>query len=82
MDPSLSELLLPGLKLMLVGMGIVFLFLSLLVWVIGATARLVKSSDQAQPVAQRVPAGAEADEAERVAVIAAALRLSRGLRRH
>ena len=41
MEPSLSELLLPGLKLMLIGMGIVYLFLALLVWIIGVTARLV-----------------------------------------
>jgi sodium pump decarboxylase gamma subunit len=44
MEPSFTELVLPGLKLMVVGMGIRFLFLSLLVWIINVTSRLVKSA--------------------------------------
>lgn len=73
MEPSFSELLLPGLKLMLIGMGIVFLFLALLVWVIGITARLARSvSPQPEP-ARKSGLVLDAEEAELVAVVAAAL---------
>ena len=74
MEPSLSELLAPGLKLMLIGMSIVFLFLALLVWIIEMTARLVQPVNP-PPEPVRRPAGLplEADETERVAVIAAAI---------
>jgi len=41
MESSISHLVLSGLNLMLIGMTIVFLFLALLVWIIGFTARLV-----------------------------------------
>ena len=74
METSLSELLLPGLKLMLVGMGIVFLFLALLVWVIGVTARLVNRVNPKQGGSRRSSLEVEPDEAELVAVIAASLR--------
>ena len=74
MEPSLSELLLPGLKLMFTGMGIVFLFLALLVWIIGITARLLRSVNP-PPEPPRTPGLVlESDEAELVAVIAVALR--------
>jgi len=74
MEPSLSALLLSGLKLMLTGMGIVFLFLALLVWIIGVTAGLLRSVNP-PPESPRTPGFAvEPDEAELVAVIAAALR--------
>lgn len=80
MEPSLSELLLPGLKLMVIGMAIVFLFLALLVWVIGVTARLAKSvSPQPEP-ARKSGLVVEAEEAELVAVVAAALYRQGGLR--
>ena len=72
MDPSLSELLLPGLKLMLIGMGIVFLFLALLVWIIGFIASLVRLYSP-PPEQRKRTAAAETDESELVAVIAAAL---------
>ncbi len=78
MEPSLSELMLPGLKLMVVGMGIVFLFLSLLVWIINVTSRLVKSAYPEAAPPRRAGLTVESDEAEQVAVIAAALRLRQG----
>jgi oxaloacetate decarboxylase gamma subunit len=77
MEPSLADMLLPGLKLMITGMGIVFLFLALLVWIIGITARLVQSVNP-QPVQnRRAGLAVEPDEAELVAVIAAALQRHR-----
>ena len=76
MEPSLWELLLPGLKLMLVGMGIVFLFLALLVWIIGVTAKMVRRMNPQQEVPRRSSLIVEADEAELVAVIAAGLHVS------
>ncbi|MFN5746671.1 MAG: OadG family protein [Methylococcaceae bacterium] len=74
MDPSLSDLLLPGLKLMLIGMGIVFLFLALLVWIIGITSRLVTRYNPQPERPVRAGVVIDADEAELVAVIGAALR--------
>ena len=76
MEPSLSELLLPGLKLMLVGMGIVFLFLALLVWIIGVTAKMVRRMNPQQEAPRRSSLIVEPDEAELVAVIAAGLQVS------
>lgn len=74
MEPSLSELLLPGLKLMLIGMGIVYLFLALLVWIIGVTARLVGTMSPAPTEhTKRSSLEVEKEEAELVAVIAAAV---------
>jgi oxaloacetate decarboxylase (Na+ extruding) subunit gamma len=78
MEPSFTDLVLPGLKLMVVGMGIVFLFLSLLVWIINVTARLVKSAYPEAEPPRRAGLSVESDEAELVAVIAAALRLRQG----
>jgi oxaloacetate decarboxylase gamma subunit len=78
MEPSFTELLIPGLKLMLVGMGIVFLFLSLLVWIIGMTAKLVKNVNPPLEQVRRPGLPIEADEAELVAAIAVALRQPRG----
>jgi oxaloacetate decarboxylase gamma subunit len=74
MEPSLSELLLPGLKLMIIGMGIVYLFLALLVWIIGITARLVGTmSPEPTQITKRSSLEVEKEEAELVAVIAAAV---------
>lgn len=73
MEPSLPELLLPGLKLMLTGMGIVFLFLALLVFIIGITARVLQSVNPQPAPAKRSGLVVEPDEAELVAVIAAVL---------
>ena len=78
MEPSFTELLIPGLKLMLVGMAIVFLFLSLLVWIIGMTARLVKNVNPPLEQVRRPGLPIEADEAELVAAIAVALRHTQG----
>lgn len=78
MEPSFTELLIPGLKLMLVGMGIVFLFLSLLVWIIGMTARLVKNVNPPREQVRRPGLPIESDEAELVAAIAVALRHTQG----
>ena len=78
MEPSFTVLLIPGLKLMLVGMGIVFLFLSLLVWIIGMTARLVKNVNPPLEQIRRPGLPIEADEAELVAAIAVALRHTQG----
>lgn len=77
MEATLPEMLLAGLKLMLIGMGIVFLFLALLVWIIGITARLVKGY---LPQPDRNPRSAltETDEAELVAVIGTAIRRRHG----
>lgn len=73
MEASLTDLLLPGLKLMLIGMGIVFLFLALLVWVIGVTARLVNHFNPELEQPRRSNLQVESEEAELVAVIAVAL---------
>jgi len=77
MEPSLTDMLLPGLKLMITGMGIVFLFLALLVWIIGITARLVQSVNPQPEQTRRAGLAVEPDEAELVAVIAAALQRQR-----
>jgi len=73
MEPSLSDLLLPGLKLMLVGMGIVFLFLALLVWIIGITAKVVKRYSPQSVPKSRSQVLVDPDESELVAVISAAI---------
>ncbi len=77
METSPAELLLPSLKLMITGMGIVFLFLALLVWIIGLTARLVQSVNPQPNQPRRTGLAVEPDEAELVAVIAAALQRQR-----
>jgi oxaloacetate decarboxylase gamma subunit len=79
MEPSITELLLAGVKLMLIGMGIVYLFLALLVWIIGVTSNLVHryTSDSDSGLAADFPvsteSGAESDDAEMVAAISAAI---------
>lgn len=77
MESSFGELVLSGVKLMVIGMGIVYLFLALLVWVIGATSRLIQrfSPETETPIHPAAPAmgGAEEPDAELVAAIAAAI---------
>jgi len=80
MDSSISELLFSGAKLMVVGMGIVYLFLALLVWVIGLNSKLIhrlstESSSKLSHPAQAVTGvgGAEEGDAELVAAISAAI---------
>lgn len=68
-----------GLNLMLIGMSIVFLFLALLVWIIGFTSRMVQrfspEFSAAMPEPGSVyPVGHEPEsEAELIAVISAAI---------
>ena len=80
MDSSIGELLLSGAKLMLIGMGIVYLFLALLVWVIGVNSKLLQrfSPEPLSPFGQPAPSAQPLDdgngnEAEIVAVISAAI---------
>lgn len=80
MDSSIGELLLSGAKLMLVGMGIVYLFLALLVWVIGTTSKLIHRFSHEPSVYPPVPDGtvvqaesADGFDAELVAMISAAI---------
>ena len=80
MDSSIGELLLSGAKLMVFGMGTVYLFLALLVWVIGLNSKLIQrfsteSSTQPHHPAHTVPpdTAAEEDDAELVAAISAAI---------
>ena len=77
MEASMTELLLSGLKLMLIGMGIVFLFLALLVWIINVTARLVNTFQPVPDESGASKGGVEIDEAELIAVISAAVRRPR-----
>jgi len=79
MELPITELLLSGVQLMLMGMTIVYLFLALLVWIIGVTAGLVRRYDKS--LGQRGgdstlaldDAGLEPDESEIVAAISAAI---------
>lgn len=76
MEPSFGELVFSGVKLMFIGMGIVYLFLALLVWVIGLTSRLIQRYSPEEPAHlphPSPPKGAEEQDAELVAVIAAAI---------
>ncbi|QFY43891.1 oxaloacetate decarboxylase subunit gamma [Candidatus Methylospira mobilis] len=81
MEPSLGELIQQGLKLMLIGMGIVYLFLMLLVWVINVSSRIISRFDpEPLPLHEHsaLPESAVSDDEasdamELVAVISAAL---------
>ncbi|MFP5441351.1 MAG: OadG family transporter subunit [Gammaproteobacteria bacterium] len=73
-----------GLELMLVGMGVVFAFLLLLVWLVGLMSRLVArlAPDATPPVAANTApaapaAGAAAIDARTLAVIREAVRRHR-----
>lgn len=79
MESSVGQLVASGLQLMLIGMSIVFLFLALLVWIIGITSRLVQrfspelSASIPQP-GNVYPLGQENEsEGELIAVISAAI---------
>jgi oxaloacetate decarboxylase gamma subunit len=83
-EPSIGELIQEGLKLMLVGMGIVYLFLMLLVWVINVSYRVISrfepeeqpSHEHASLQEERMQPGNEVaaiEDAELVAVISAAI---------
>jgi oxaloacetate decarboxylase gamma subunit len=76
MEPTLAELLLSGGKLMAIGMGIVYLFLALLVWIIGITSKLLQHYNpepEILPVRSGPGMEPEPGEMETVAAIAAAL---------
>jgi len=76
MESSIGELILSGLKLMVIGMGIVYLFLALLVWVIGITSRMIQRYSPETPTHLAGPApleGDDGDDAELVAAISAAI---------
>lgn len=79
MEPPITELLLSGIQLMLMGMAIVFLFLTLLVWIIGVTSRLVRRYEQtlgqvgSDTSLMRDESRQEPDEAEIIAAISAAV---------
>jgi len=76
MEYSLAELLLSGIKLMLIGMTIVYLFLALLVWVIGITSKLLNRyvpEPEHAPGASAEAPDIESDESEVVAAITAAI---------
>lgn len=84
MEASIGELIQEGLKLMLIGMGIVYLFLMLLVWIINVSYSVIRRFDldetlppQEHPVWQEhLKADDEslpAEDAELVAVISAAI---------
>jgi oxaloacetate decarboxylase gamma subunit len=76
MESSLSEFLLSGFKLSLIGMGIVFMFLSLLVWIINITSKILQRyslEPQELPGYRGLGATAESEDAEIVAAISAAI---------
>ena len=80
MDSSIGELVISGVKLMLMGMGIVYLFLALLVWVIGFTHSLIQRfSPEPQALLQRQTPSAHPEavpdglDDEFVAVVSAAI---------
>lgn len=74
MELSIGELLISGIKLMLIGMGIVYTFLAVLVWVIGITSKLIQRYSPEPATITPPAAGVEAeDNAELVAVISAAI---------
>lgn len=80
-----GQLLLEGLELMLIGMGLVFTFLVLLIGCIRLLAVLLQHATVQEPiavVATRTPAGAaSADiDADTLAAIQAALHQHRGRR--
>jgi oxaloacetate decarboxylase gamma subunit len=74
MESTLSELVLGGAKLMVIGMSIVFLFLALLVWIIGVTSKLIKRYEgPEEPSGFTPPDDDRENDAELVAVITAAI---------
>ena len=80
-----SDLLIEGVELMLLGMGSVFAFLIILVFVTGIMSRLIdRYFPEAAPVAKPVrkaPAAAAAVDTELLAVIGAAVKQHRSRRR-
>jgi oxaloacetate decarboxylase gamma subunit len=81
----ISDLLLAGLELMLIGMGIVFGFLTALVFVLHGMSRLASLLDKTPAVGAAGPAvvrgGTAADDEDVVAAITAAVSRYRAGRR-
>ena len=81
----ISDLLLAGLELMLIGMGIVFGFLTALVFVLHGMSRLANMLDKTPAVGAAGPAmvrtSVESDEEDVVAAITAAVARYRADRR-
>lgn len=74
-----------GIELMFIGMGAVFAFLTLLVWVTNTMSRLVMRFEPVKPVvttSQTIPSptGKSATDAELTAVISAAIKMHRDRR--
>jgi oxaloacetate decarboxylase gamma subunit len=67
----MNDLLTAGIELMLIGMGIVFAFLAMLVFVIGSMSTFIQRYFPELPAQH--PAGKAIDDAGVVAAIAAAL---------
>jgi oxaloacetate decarboxylase gamma subunit len=81
----IPDLILAGVELMLLGMGIVFSFLTVLVFVLNGMSRLAHRLDKTPAVGAAGPAvvrsAALADDADVVAVITAAITQYRAGRR-
>lgn len=79
MEPSITDLLQTGLQLMIVGMGIVFLFLAVLVGAVTALPRILRriAGEKAfEQVAPTTPAATEpAIDADVISAIQTAIRL-------
>jgi len=77
MESSIGEMLTSGVKLMLIGMGIVYTFLLLLVWVIQQTHKIIhRLEQQSPPIATetaRVSIAEPSDDNSTIAAIAAAI---------
>ena len=71
---SVSELLIPGLNLMVLGMGTVFAFLALLVIAVTFVSRLIQKFEEKHAVhAPPAPTVTPVADAELMAVISAAV---------
>lgn len=71
-----SELISEGLNLMLLGMGTVFVFLTILVFVTTLMSSLVQKYATIEPTKEK-PTGAAIDEQRLIAVISAAIHAHR-----
>jgi len=69
-----SELMTAGIQLMLVGMGIVFAFLMILVATMNGVSRLAISLEGEQPTTDTVAKKAGKTDEELISVISAAIR--------
>ncbi len=70
---AISDLLLQGVNLMLLGMGIVFAFLAILVVALNGMSRLAASFYEPEASQTTPSAGAVTEDTELIAVISAAI---------